>query len=171
MQEDLNIVLTGMPGSGKSTIGVLVAKITGRSFVDTDVVIQAEQGKTLQAIIDEKGYLGMREVEEQMLLRLACRDHVIATGGSAVYSAQAMGYLKQHGSVVFLDLPFELIERRVNDLEQRGIARRPGQSLRELFDERYPLYKQYADYHVLCDERSQHDIAHEIAARFNASPS
>ncbi len=140
-----NIVLIGMPGAGKSTLGVLLAKRMSKDFVDTDVLIQVVTARSLQHILDEDGYLGLREVEEEVILSLECDNHVIATGGSAAYSARAMHHLAVRGTVVFLDVPFEIIEERVNDYGTRGIARRSDQSFRDLFEERRPLYQRYAE--------------------------
>ncbi|AHI28319.1 shikimate kinase [Marinobacter similis] len=140
-----NIVLIGMPGSGKSTVGVLLAKRLGMGFVDTDLLIQEQVGRTLQAIVDEDGYQALRYVEEQVLLDLDVSAKVISTGGSAVYSDRAMQHLKANGVVVFLDIPLELVIKRIGDHSARGISRRPDQSLEALFEERFALYRRYAD--------------------------
>jgi shikimate kinase len=140
-----NLVLIGMPGSGKSTVGVLLAKRLGLGFVDTDLLIQEETGRTLQAIVDHDGYEALRRIEEQVLLKLDVRHKVISTGGSAVYSARAMEHLKTNGIVVFLDIPLGLVIERIGDHSMRGISRRPDQSLEALFEERFDLYSRYAD--------------------------
>lgn len=146
MQADSrNIVLIGMPGSGKSTVGVLLAKQTGLSFVDTDLLIQARTGRTLQEIVDGDGYLALREIEEQVLLELDVTGHVISTGGSAVYSEAGMAHLKAGGDVVFLKIPLALVRERIGDYGTRGIARRPDQSLEDLFAERQSLYLKHAE--------------------------
>jgi len=132
-----NIVLIGMPGSGKSTVGVILAKLTSRSFVNTDVLIQTKQGRSLQNIVDRHGYLALRAIEEKVLLDLDCRNHVIATGGSAVYCHAAMTRLKSGGIVVFLDVDLQTLEKRVHGYETRGLARRPDQSVTDMFAERY----------------------------------
>ncbi|SFN25032.1 shikimate kinase [Marinobacter pelagius] len=140
-----NLVFIGMPGSGKSTVGVLVAKRLGLGFVDTDLLIQQEAGRTLQEIVDQNGYQALRKIEEQVLLNLTIENHVISTGGSAVYSDVAMRHLKSNGTVVFLDIPLDVVIERIGDYSLRGISRRPDQSLAELFDERFALYSRYAD--------------------------
>lgn len=140
-----NLVFIGMPGSGKSTVGVLVAKRLGLGFVDTDLLIQQEAGRTLQEIVDRDGYQALRKIEEQVLLNLDVQGHVISTGGSAVYSDAAMKHLKADGTVVFLDIPLDVVIERIGDYSLRGISRRPDQSLAELFDERFALYTRYAD--------------------------
>ncbi|UZD67293.1 MULTISPECIES: shikimate kinase [Marinobacter] len=140
-----NLVFIGMPGSGKSTVGVLVAKRLGLGFVDTDLLIQQETGRTLQEIVDQDGYQALRKIEEQVLLKLTVVNHVISTGGSAVYSDAAMKHLKASGTVVFLDIPLDVVIERIGDYSLRGISRRPDQSLSELFEERFALYTRYAD--------------------------
>ncbi|HLV77582.1 MAG TPA: shikimate kinase [Marinobacter sp.] len=140
-----NLVFIGMPGSGKSTVGVLVAKQLGLGFVDTDLLIQQQAGRTLQDIVDQDGYQALRKVEERVLLGLEVADHVISTGGSAVYSDAAMAHLRANGVVVFLDIPLGVVLERIGDYGSRGISRRPDQSLAELFDERFALYTRHAD--------------------------
>jgi shikimate kinase len=140
-----NIVLIGMPGSGKSTVGVILARLTGRDFVDTDVLIQTQEGRPLQDIVDQDGYLALREIEEKILLALDRRNHVIATGGSAVYSRAAMTHLKSNGVVVFLNVDLDTLKSRVHDFDTRGLAKRPDQSVADLFAERFALYRKYAD--------------------------
>lgn len=160
-----NIVLVGMPGSGKSTVGVILAKLLSYDFIDTDLLIQSSQQRTLQDIVDRDGYLALRKIEEDTLLSLDLRNHVIATGGSAVYSAAAMTHLAAIGTVVFLDVELATLEARVNDLATRGLVRRPGQSLAELFAEREALYKQVADITINCSRMTQEDVCSEILAR------
>lgn len=162
MQPDTNIVLIGMPGSGKSTAGVLLAKRTARDFVDTDVLIQSAQRRSLQSIVDAEGYLELRRIEEQVICALQLRSHVIATGGSAVYSEAAMRHLKLHGRVVFLDVSISVLKNRVNDFETRGLARRPGQTLDDLFAERRPLYQRYADVTVACNGLAHEEVCETI---------
>ena len=152
-----NIVLIGMPGSGKSTVGVILAKMTGRDFVDTDVLIQKEQGRSLQNILDRDGYLKLREIEEKTILKLECRNHVIATGGSAVYSQAAMEHLKSSGIAVFLNVDLQTLFTRVKDFDTRGLAKRPDQGVADLFSERHALYRKYADVIVDCE-----GITHEM---------
>jgi len=153
-----SIVLIGMPGAGKSTVGVMLAKLTCRSFVDTDVLIQSSQGRPLQDIIDREGYLTLRDIEEQVILQFDCRNCVIATGGSAVYSPAAMAHLKQHGILVFLQVDLPVLEARVRDLDTRGLAKRPDQSFRDLFAERVPLYEKYADVTIRCGRLTHEEV-------------
>ncbi len=157
-----------MPGSGKSTVGVILAKFTGHSFMDTDVLIQVSEGKTLQGIVDEEGYMALRAIEERALLRLVCRNHVIATGGSSVYSDAAMKHLRADGVIIFLDVPLSVLESRIHNFTTRGLAKRPGQSLAELFDERYPLYIRCADLTIACESMTQEEVAAEIVGRLTA---
>jgi len=145
-----NIILIGMPGSGKSTVGILLAKQTGHDFIDTDVLIQTAQGRSLQDIVDHEGYLVLRNIEEEILLKLHVRNQVIATGGSAVYSAPAMEHLKAGGVAVFLQVDLPTLKARVHDYETRGLAKRPDQSLDDLFEERCALYRKYADITIDC---------------------
>jgi shikimate kinase len=147
---DQNIVLIGMPSSGKSTVGVLLAKEASRRFADTDVLIQAMAGKRLQAIIEEKGLDAFNQIEESVAIDLDCRGYVIATGGSVVYSERAMEHLSRGGVVVYLYLPFPRLKERAPDLDNRGLVRKPGQSLRDLYQERTPLYERYADVTIDC---------------------
>jgi shikimate kinase len=140
-----NIVLIGMPGSGKSTVGVILAKLLSRGFVDTDLLIQTAQGRSLQSIVNTDGYLALRDIEELLLVSLDCSNQVIATGGSAAYSNPAMTHLKQGGIVVFLHADLETLHQRVHDFSERGLAKSPDQTLDDLFIERQSLYSAYAD--------------------------
>jgi shikimate kinase len=157
-----NLVLIGMPGSGKSTVGVILAKRTSRGFVDTDIVIQKIEERTLQDIVDTDGYAALRRIEESVLLDLRVQNHVIATGGSAVYSDRAMAHLKSDGCVIFLDLSLAMLESRIPDFSTRGLAKRPDQSLAELFDERFKLYAKYADITIRCAGLTQDDVCARI---------
>jgi len=148
---DRNVVLIGMPGAGKSTCGVLLAKGTGRPFIDTDVWIQSLEGCRLQEIIDGRGLAAMRAVEEQRVLELDVRGHVVATGGSVVYSEPAMRHLKEGGEVVFLQVGVGVLHERLGDAAERGIVRAPGQSFDDLYTERLPLYRRYADHTIDCN--------------------
>ncbi len=145
-----NVVLIGMPGVGKSTVGVLLAKATSRPFLDTDVYIQAKERRRLQSIIDAEGIEAFCALEERYVLMLACRGSVIATGGSVVYGGAAMRHLKSSGVVVHLDLALPDLERRVLNLDTRGVVMAIGQTLQTLFEERQPLYQRYADVTVDC---------------------
>lgn len=153
-----------MPGSGKSTAGVLLAKLTSSGFIDTDVLIQTTQCRSLQEIVDTDGYMALRKIEEQILIRLDCHNHVIATGGSAVYSHAAMKHLKLDGLVVFLDVDIRTLEARIHDFGSRGLAKRPDQTLADLFDERYSLYANYADLILPCAGLTHEGVCARIIA-------
>jgi len=157
-----NIVLIGMPGSGKSTIGVVLAKCASMDFVDTDILIQCSVGRSLQDIVDSDGHMALRAIEEKVLLELDCRNHVIATGGSAVYSRAAMEHLKSDGLAVFLEVDLDTLKSRIHDYETRGLAKRPDQSFEELFAERSSLYSYYADLTVHCSGLSVAEVCAAI---------
>jgi shikimate kinase len=157
-----NMILIGMPGSGKSTVGVILAKLASRGFTDTDVLIQTSEGRSLQEIVDTDGYMALRKIEQEILLRLDCRNHVIATGGSAVYSNTAMEHLKLSGLVIFLDVDIATLELRIRDFESRGLAKRPDQTLADLYRERHPLYRKYADITVSCTRLTHEEVCVRI---------
>ncbi len=148
--QDTNVVLIGMPGVGKSTVGVLLAKALSREFLDTDVCLQGCERRRLQEIIDADGLSAFRAIEERHVLALDCRRHVIATGGSVVYSDAAIRHLSRNGVVVYLDLPIQDLKRRLRNLPTRGVVIEPGQSLESLHAERVPLYRRHADVTVDC---------------------
>ena len=152
-----SIVLIGMPGAGKSTLGILLAKELGMDFVDTDVVIQVQEGKTLQQILDGSDYMQLRAIEEQVLMTEQIAGKVVATGGSAVYSEAGMARLKQNALVLFLDVPLEELRGRISNFDSRGIARKPDQSLESLFEERCALYKEFADIRVDCSGQTMEE--------------
>lgn len=160
-----NVILIGMPGAGKSTVGVVLAKRLGYDFLDTDVLIQAKQGRRLQEIINHDGLQAFRKIEEVALLALDCRRTVIATGGSAVYSDAGMTALQAHGTIVFLDLPIDELYRRVQDMDTRGMVIDPGESFADLFTRRLPLYRRWAELIVDGRNKSVEELAGEIAAR------
>ncbi len=161
-QTHSNLVLIGMPGAGKSTVGVILAKKTTRDFVDTDVLIQTTHGRSLQDIVDTDGYAVLRKIEEDILLDLSVKNQVIATGGSAVYSARAMTHLKSEGVLIFLDVDLATLMLRVRDFSTRGLARRPDQSFAALFDERLALYMRHADIAIKCDGITQEQVCERI---------
>lgn len=144
MKKD-NIVLIGMPGVGKSTIGVVLAKVLGYQFVDADLVIQEKEGKLLCEIIEEVGADGFIEVENRINSQIEAHHAIIATGGSVVYGREAMEHLRQIGTVIYLKLPYEELNRRLRDIKGRGVVLKDGQTLRDLYEERVPLYEKYAD--------------------------
>lgn len=133
-----------MPGSGKSTVGVLLAKELRKEFVDTDLLIQTGTGRGLQDILDQDGIPGFLAVEESVILRFQPTGMVVATGGSVVYSRKAMDHLSSHGVCVYLDCSVEALERRLSNLHSRGVVRAPGQTVEDLFRERDPLYRTWA---------------------------
>lgn len=157
------IVLVGMPGAGKSTLGVLLAKATMKDFVDTDMIIQLRAHQSLQDIVDNSGYLMLRELEEVVLLDLSVEQHVIATGGSVVYSERGMAHLSRMGPIVYLRVSLDELKRRIKDLPTRGIAAIPGQSLDDLYQERCPLYERFADITVDCDDKTPEQVVGEIS--------
>ena len=145
-----NIVLIGMPGAGKSTIGVLLAKSMLYSFVDTDLMIQNAYGKSLCDIIDENGTDSFLKAENDVIYAGNFDRCVIATGGSAVYGEEAMAKLKENSDIVYLNLPLAEIERRLGDIHTRGVAMKNGTTVAELYDERKSLYEKYADITLNC---------------------
>lgn len=151
-----------MPGAGKSTVGVILAKRTSRDFVDTDLLIQTSQRRTLQDIVDTDGCAFLRKIEEEVLLGILVKKHVIATGGSAVYSDRAMAHLKSGGLVIFLDVDLPTLESRVQDFSTRGLAKRPEQDFADLFHERFALYRKYADITITCENLTQEEICTTI---------
>lgn len=161
-QKRANIILIGMPGAGKSTVGIILAKQTLRDFVDTDVLIQSSQKRTLQDVVDTEGYAALRKIEEDVLLGVSARECVIATGGSAVYSDSAMKHLKSAGTVVFLDVDLPTLEGRIHDLRTRGIAKRPDQDFADLFRERFSLYSRYADITITYAGLTQEEVCARI---------
>jgi shikimate kinase len=147
-----NIVIIGMPGAGKSTMGVILAKILGRNFTDTDIVAQEHTGRLLQEIIDEDGTDAFLKTEEKTILSLHGHHAVIATGGSVVFSEKAMEHLKKDGVVIYLDVSFEEMVRRLKNITTRGIVLVAGQSLRDMYNQRVPLYEKYADITIDCSD-------------------
>lgn len=140
-----NIILTGMPSCGKSTLGRLLAKELGYAFIDTDAVIIEQNGCPLKDILEKEGLDGFILREEEAVCSVSTQRTVIATGGSVVYSPKAMAHLKELGRIVYLELDYSEVERRLGDLHERGVAIAPGKTLQDLFDERVPLYEKYGD--------------------------
>ena len=140
-----NIILIGMPGSGKSTLGVLLAKVIGYSFVDTDLIISRRADKPLQKILDNDGLDSFLSLEEEVGTTLECDHTVVATGGSMVLSKRAMTHLREIGTVVYVNVPFSEIQRRVRNIRTRGIVFHKNETLQDVFNNRSPLYAQYSD--------------------------
>lgn len=156
-----NITLIGMPGSGKSTVGVLLAKALGFGFLDTDLVIQQQEGALLQDILDRRGVPYFLDAEERAVRSVQCDHHVIAPGGSVVCREGAISHLKAMGPVIYLRVPLEELKRRIHNLDSRGIALEPGQTLDDILTIRAPLYEAYADYIV--DALPGQELAQSVA--------
>lgn len=158
-----NIILIGMPGSGKSTCGVVAAKLLLKNFFDTDLLIQNREGQRLQQIIDEKGLDYFARAEEEAVLSLDIAGTVIATGGSVVYSPAAMEHLHRMGKVIYLHLEYETMCRRIQNLDSRGVVLQAGYTLQDMYKERLPLYRRYADAVIKCDNNTVEQTAQQIA--------
>lgn len=157
-----NVVLIGMPGAGKSTIGVVLAKRLGYKFLDSDLVIQEKEGKLLHELITEHGIEGFWKIENDVNESLDVTSCVIATGGSAIYGEGAMKHLSEIGTIIYLSIPEEELEQRLGDLNARGVTLKPGQTLSSLFEERRPLYEKYADIVIDCSDSTIWKLASEI---------
>lgn len=140
-----NLILIGMPTSGKSTVGIILAKALGYDFVDLDLVMQKKTGKKLYQLMDKMGIDGFLALEEETALALDCHHTVIAPGGSIIYGEKAMEHLQSLGRVIYLEIDFDMLSERLHDAKNRGVALRDGQTLEELYEERAPLYEKYAD--------------------------
>lgn len=160
-----SLVLIGMPGAGKSTLGVQLAKRLVKTFVDTDLLIQAESGMSLQEYLDRHGHLALRALEEKVLLSHDFDNCIVATGGSAVYSEKAMQHLKRFGPCVYLYISFDTMLKRLTNKESRGLACAPGTSLEQLYRERLGLYEKYADFRIDSDSSSQEQAMEYILSR------
>lgn len=146
-----NITLIGMPGAGKSTVGIVLAKVLGYDFIDSDLLIQKAEGKLLWQIMQEEGIDGFNRIEERINSEIQAERSVIATGGSVVYGPRAMEHLREIGTVVYLQVSCETLQKRLGDLTKRGVVLKPGQDLRGLYEERVPLYEKYAHITVPVD--------------------
>ncbi len=160
-----NIILTGMPGVGKSTIGVVLAKHMGYSFLDSDLVIQEKEGKLLHEIIEERGIEGFLNLEDEINASIETERTVIATGGSAVYGKRAMEHFCSMGKVIYLFLPYDELEDRLGDLNKRGVVLKPGQTLGELMEERRALYEKYGEFVIDCRGKQIREIVAEIVEK------
>jgi len=163
----MNIILIGMPGCGKSTVGVVLAKALGMDFVDTDLIIQRSRNQRLHQIIENLGDEGFRALENEVLASIHTDNHVIATGGSAVYGTEAMEHLRSMGTVVYICLEYEQIRDRLGNLHARGVSMKPGQTLRDLYDERTPLYEKWADVTVHCDGLRLREVVADIREKLD----
>lgn len=164
-----NVILIGMPGVGKSSIGVVLAKNMGYRFLDSDLVIQETEGKLLHELIEENGTEGFLAIEDRINASIETEKAVIATGGSAVYGAKAMEHFREMGTIVYLYLPYEELAERLGDLHQRGVALRAGQTLQELLEERTPLYEKYAEMTVDCSNKPIREIVAEITEKLRSA--
>ena len=160
-----NVILIGMPGAGKSTGGVVLAKRMGYRFIDSDLVIQEHYDKLLQELIEEYGTEGFWAIEDEINSTIKGKKTVIATGGSAVYGEKAMKNFRRIGTVVYLKLPYEEIAERLGDLHARGVTVREGQSLKDLYEERLPLYERYAHISIDCEGKALREIVIEICEK------
>ena len=170
MDKNRNIVLIGMSGAGKSTLGVLLAKALGKSFIDTDILIQQGEGRLLQQIIDEDGTERFMAIEERIVSSMSVENSVIATGGSVVYSDRAMEALGENGICVYLRVDFSELSERISNITTRGIVFKNAGSLKEVYLERLPLYERYADITVNCTGRSVEESVNEILTALTKTP-
>lgn len=161
-KQNQNIILIGMPAVGKSTIGVLLAKRLGWSFVDTDLIIQVGESRKLQDILDSHGIEKFCALEQHYVLTVNCEKHVIATGGSVIYGTKAMEHLKSLGTLIHLDLLPHLLEKRLKNLSSRGVVMPKGQGITTLYQQRHPLYVGYADVTIECNRLSVDEIVNQI---------
>lgn len=157
-----NVVLIGMPGSGKSTLGVVLAKLLGYGFIDSDLIIEEEEHRLLNEIISEEGIEGFVAIENRVNSNIKVSKKVIATGGSAIYGAEAMEHLGQIGTIVYLKWELEELSEHLGDLKERGVVLKEGQDLRGLYEERCPYYEKYADITVECSGDSVEQMVKRI---------
>ena len=165
-----SVILIGMPGVGKSTVGVLLAKRLGFAFVDTDILLQVREGRSLQALIQAHGAEEFCRIEERHILSLKLRGHVVAPGGSVVYRPRAMAHLKARGTAVYLELGLERLKHRLDDVDARGVVIAPGQTVVALYAERRPLYRRYADVTVATDGLTPDQVVARILAALPPVP-
>lgn len=165
----MNIVLIGMPTAGKSTVGVILAKVKGYDFVDSDLVIQNQEKRLLKEIIEQEGIDSFINIENRINASLNVDHSVIATGGSVVYGSEAMTHLKDIGTVVYLKLSFETILKRLEDARQRGVVLRENQTLLQLYQERCPLYESYADVIIDAENFEIEELVNEILKQLKRS--
>ena len=163
----MNITLIGMPGAGKSTVGIVAAKLLNLNFIDTDLLIQMQEGLLLWQILAQKGNACFFAAEESVLTSLSCQNTLIATGGSAVYSEKGMAHLKNISKIVFLNPSLDEITRRVGSLSARGVAAKHATTLAEIYQERLPLYRAYADFVIDPKNQPLKDTAMQVANLFS----
>lgn len=163
-----NIILIGMPGAGKSTLGVLLAKALGYHFIDTDILIQDDQENLLQNIIDQHGLERFKEIEEETIIKYNFSHSIVATGGSVVYYERAMEKLKKEGTILYIELSYETIEVRIKNIETRGLVVDPDKTLKDLYDERTSLYEKYAKITVNCENKTVEESVKEIIEHLGA---
>ena len=159
-----NIILIGLPTSGKSTVGVILAKLLGMDFLDTDLVIQKQTGKKLSEIIAEDGTERFLEIENEVCSGINVTDTVIATGGSAVYGEEAMEHFREIGTIVYLKIDYETLETRLHHAKQRGVVLKDNQTKKDLYEERIVLYERYADISFPEEGKSIEDAVQELSA-------
>lgn len=157
-----NMVLIGMPGAGKSTIGVVLAKTLGFTFIDSDLVIQKRENRLLQEIIDDIGMEKFLDIEKEAVLSIDVSKSIIATGGSVIFRHETMEHLKELGDIIYLKVSYEEIERRVNNITTRGIAMAKGHTLKDVYDQRVELYEKYANIVIDCDDKNLEEIVKDI---------
>ncbi|MDY6323793.1 MAG: shikimate kinase [Catonella sp.] len=162
-----NITLIGMPGSGKSTVGVILAKAAGFNFIDGDLLIQEREHRLLREIIADEGTDGFKRIEDEVNASIETENSVISPGGSIVYCENAMAHLKEISTVVYLYLEYEALANRLGDLTKRGVVLKPGFTLRDLYNERSPLYEKYADFTVDADKGTPQAVMREIVRKLN----
>lgn len=157
-----NIILIGMPGSGKSTIGVVLAKKLGYRFIDSDLIIQEKYDKTLERLIEENGEAGFIQIENEVNCSIDVKKTVIATGGSAVYGAEAMKHFRDIGTIIYLEVSYEQLEERLGSLHERGVVSNGKTTVKEIYEDRKSLYKKYADITVFLDKKLLRESVEEI---------
>lgn len=163
----MNIILIGMPGSGKSTVGVILAKTLGMDFVDTDLLIQRREKRLLQDIIDKDGIEYFLDRERDAVLSAEFNGAVIATGGSVILRDEAMAHLKKSGTVIFLDVPAEELEKRLSNIKTRGVAAEKSETVKDIYNKRIALYKKYADITVNADSLSREQTVDAVCEYLN----
>lgn len=166
-----NIILIGMPGSGKSSVGVVLAKALGYGFLDADLLIQERENALLQQILNEHGVERFLDIEGEVISSIECSKTVVAPGGSCICRADAMEHLRKLGTVVYLKLSYPEVERRIHDLSSRGIALQPGQTLKDVYDFRVPLYERYAHLTVMADGQTLTETVEAVKTCLAASRS